>query len=135
ASCATLHDRDNDGDMDITGLDEVDDWVYLYENNPSPTDTAPVPTALRLGQNQPNPFNPYTTIHFDLPSRGEIELVVYDATGARVSTIASGAYEAGPHDVRWNGTDAFGARVASGVYFYRLRSNGAELARKMTLLK
>jgi len=135
ASCATLHDRDNDGDMDITGLDEVDDWVYLYENNPAPTDTGPVPHSLLLGQNQPNPFNPYTTIHFDLPSRGEIELAVYDATGARVSTIASGAYDAGPHDVRWNGTDAFGVRVASGVYFYRLRSNGVQLARKMTLLK
>lgn len=135
ASCATLHDRDNDGDMDLTGLDEVDDWVYLYENNATPTDTAPVPHSLVLEQNQPNPFNPYTTIHFNLPSRGDVELAVYDATGARVSTIASGLYEAGPHNVRWNGTDGNGTRVASGVYFYRLRSNGSELVRKMTLLK
>lgn len=135
ASCATLHDRDNDGDMDLTGLDEVDDWVYLYENNATPTDTAPVPASLVLRQNQPNPFNPYTTIHFNLPSRGDIELTVFDATGARVSTIASGLYDAGPHNVRWNGTDAGGTRVASGVYFYRLKTNSSELTRKMTLLK
>ena len=135
ASCATLHDRDNDGDMDITGLDEVDDWVYLYENNATPTDTAPVPASLVLGQNQPNPFNPSTTIQFTLPSRGDIELTVFDATGARVSTIASGLYDAGPHNVRWNGTDGNGSRVASGVYFYRLKTNSSELTRKMTLLK
>ncbi len=135
ASCATLYDRDNDGDMDITGLDEVDDWVYLYENNPEPTDTAPVPASLALEQNQPNPFNPYTTIRFELPSHGTVDLSVFDATGALISTIASGPFDAGPHNVRWNGIDGAGTRVASGVYFYRLRSNGVQLTRKMMLLK
>jgi len=135
-SCATLYDRDNDGDLDLTGVDEVDDWLYLFENiSPwSPVDETP-DAAARLQQNYPNPFNPTTTIRFDLPSRGEVELVIYDASGARVAIIARGFYPAGSHTVRWNGTDASGARVASGVYFYRLRSNGVELARKMLLLK
>ena len=135
-SCATLYDRDNDGDLDLTGVDEVDDWLYLFENiSPwSPVGETP-DAAAHLQQNYPNPFNPNTTIRFDLPRPGEVELAVYDANGARVSIIARGFYPAGSHTVRWNGTDAGGARVASGVYFYRLRSNGVELARKMLLLK
>lgn len=135
-SCATLHDRDNDGDVDITGLDEIDDWVYLYENNPPATQVPSIETAaVTLSQNHPNPFNPSTTIRFELARSGSVTISVYDATGAFVAIVADGRYEAGAHDVRWNGTDAGGARVASGLYFYRLASNGVELTRKMTLLK
>ena len=54
---------------------------------------------------------------------------------AFVATVANGRYGAGEHDARWNGTDANGTRVASGLYFYRLVANGVELTRKMTLLK
>lgn len=135
-SCATLHDRDNDGDLDLTGLDEVDDWVYLFENDASSTHVPPVArVAATMAQNQPNPFNPSTTIRFELGLAGPATLSVFDATGAFVATIASGRYEAGPHEVAWNGTDAEGRRVASGAYFYRLTANGVEIARKMMLLK
>jgi FlgD Ig-like domain len=135
-SCATLHDRDNDGDLDLTGIDEIDDWVYLYENNPPATQVPSIQTAaVTMSQNHPNPFNPSTTIRFELAQAGFVTIAVYDATGAFVATIAGGRYEAGAHDVHWNGTDADGTRVASGLYFYRLASHGAELTRKMTLLK
>jgi hypothetical protein len=135
-SCATLHDRDNDGDLDITGIDEIDDWVYLYENDPPPTQVpSPEAAAVTMSQNHPNPFNPSTTIGFELARAGSVTISVYDATGAFVATIANDRYPAGPHDARWNGTDANGTRVASGLYFYRLVSNGVELTRKMTLLK
>lgn len=135
-SCATLHDRDNDGDMDITGIDEIDDWVYLYENAPPATQVPSIgAAAVTMSQNHPNPFNPSTTIRFELARAGSVTISVYDATGAFVATIANARYSAGAHDVRWNGTDAGGTRVASGLYFYRLASNGVELTRKMTLLK
>ncbi len=135
-SCATLHDRDNDGDLDITGLDEIDDWVYLFENDAPPSTVPPksVP-AVTMEQNHPNPFNPSTTIHFELKSTSLVNLSVYDATGAFVVALANANFSGGPHDVRWNGTDAGGRRVASGLYFYRLRANGIELSRKMLLLK
>jgi hypothetical protein len=135
-SCATLHDRDNDGDLDLTGLDEIDDWVYLFENDAPPTNVPPLPiAAVTMEQNHPNPFNPSTTIRFELAQAGFVRISVYDASGAHVVAIASASYPTGPHDVRWNGTDAGGHRVASGLYFYRLEANGAELTRKMMLLK
>jgi flagellar hook assembly protein FlgD len=60
---------------------------------------------------------------------------VYDASGAHVATLASGAYPQGTHDARWDGTDARGTRVGSGVYFYRLTAAGETHTRKMVLLK
>jgi hypothetical protein len=134
-SCATLHDRDNDGDLDLTGIDEVSDWVYIFENNPPPTHVEPARISATMAQNQPNPFNPATTIRFELGYAGTVELAVYDAAGAHVKTLVLGPREAGKHDVRWDGTNTRGARVASGVYFYRLRANGEDLTRKMMLLK
>ena len=135
-SCATLHDRDNDGDLDLTSIDEVDDWLYLFDNNPPATSVPDPPiAAVTMSQNHPNPFNPATTIRFELARGGLVNLSVYDAAGAFVAPIVNTTFGAGPHDVRWNGTDARGRRVASGVYFYRLTAHGTELTRKMMLLK
>jgi VCBS repeat protein/Big-like domain-containing protein/flagellar hook capping protein FlgD len=135
-SCAVLHDRDNDGDMDLSGLDEVDDWVYLYYNAGTPTEVPP-PTipATALLQNHPNPFNPSTSIRFELTHDANVTLSVFDAAGAFVTTLAAGPYSRGIHDVVWNGTDGKGGRVGSGVYFYRLDTGGKTLTRKMVLLK
>jgi len=134
-SCAVLHDRDNDGDMDLTGLDEVDDWVYFYRNDGAPTSVPTPAPATVLLQNHPNPFNPTTSIHFELKQNANVTLSVYDARGAHVTTLAAGPYTRGAHDVVWNGTDAKGGHVGSGVYFYRLTAAGTTLTRKMVLLK
>jgi hypothetical protein len=130
-----LHDRDNDGDIDLSGFDEKHDWIYFYENEPAATGITPSRSFATLEQNLPNPFNPTTTIRFELMRRADVTLTVYDASGAFIDRIAHGHYEAGPHEVRWNATDARGKRVASGVYFYRLVTGNTELTRKMVLLK
>jgi len=134
-SCAVMHDRDNDGDVDLTGFDEIDDWIYFYENVHATGITPSSSQVVTLQQNHPNPFNPTTTIPFELTREAEATLGVYDAGGAFVATIAEARYAAGPHEVRWNGTDARGTSVASGVYFYRLVSESTTLTRKMVLLK
>jgi hypothetical protein len=135
ASCCVLHDRDNDGDVDLSGLDEVDDYIFFWKNTGTATSVdSPVP-ATALLQNHPNPFNPTTSIRFELKHDADITLAVYDASGAFVSNLASGPYKLGVHDVVWNGTNAEGSRVASGVYFYRLDAQGKTLTRKMVLLK
>jgi hypothetical protein len=136
-SCAVLHDRDNDGDMDITGLDEVDDWVYFFANTGAASTgvTPSASDAITLLQNRPNPFNPSTSIHFEVRRGADVTLTVYDAAGAYVTTLASGPYTHGAYDVQWNGTDARGNRVGSGIYFYRLVSGDRTLTRKMVLLK
>lgn len=135
-SCAVLHDRDNDGDLDLTGLDEIDDWLYLYENQLPPTTVRPSPRAtVRSLENSPNPFNPSTAIRFELTREAPAVLSVFDAAGARIVTLHDGKLPAGAHSVRWNGTDARGNGVASGVYFCRLEAGGDVFTRKLVLLK
>jgi hypothetical protein len=136
-SCAVLHDRDNDGDLDVTGVDEIDDWVYFFENGDSLTTpvTPRPPAPVTLFQNHPNPFNPGTTIRFDLTRAADVDLSIFDAGGRFVATVVRRRYAAGVYEVPWNGADARGAVQPSGVYFYRLTTGDFSEARKMVLLK
>jgi hypothetical protein len=83
----------------------------------------------------PNPFNPLTTISFDLPSTAETKLTIYDVTGRRVRTLVQQELPPGRHEVIWRGVDESGERVASGVYLYRLRAGSHVETRRMTLMK
>ena len=76
----------------------------------------------QLAQNYPNPFNSETVIEYELPQSGEIQLIVYDVTGQRVATLASGLREAGTYAPRWDGRDDAGRQMASGVYLSRLEA-------------
>ena len=91
--------------------------------------------AFALEQNFPNPFNPTTTIVYELPRQSNVTLTVYDVTGRRVRELLSGIQPAGRHAAVWNGTDAAGRPVATGVYFYRLVASDFDRTRKMLLLK
>lgn len=94
-----------------------------------------VPTSYRLAGNYPNPFNPATTISFSLAQSGDVKLTVFNVLGQSVTTLVDGTMEAGEHNVVWNGTDANGNTVSSGVYLYRLEANDFSETKKMTLLK
>jgi hypothetical protein len=91
--------------------------------------------AARLEQNHPNPFNPATTIEWNVASAGRIALRVYGVDGRLVRTLVDGAVPAGRGGVVWDGRDDAGRAVASGVYFYRLRSGTGVFTRKMILAK
>jgi hypothetical protein len=91
--------------------------------------------SLTLFQNQPNPFNPSTTIEFTAPARGEVAVRVFNLRGEVVATLLRGSVDAGRHSVVWNGRDASGAAVASGVYLYQVSGFGESLTRKMALVK
>jgi len=88
-----------------------------------------------LRQNAPNPFNPSTLIEYSLATAGPVRLVVLDAQGRRVCTLVDALESAGVHAARWDGRDQAGNRVASGVYLYRLETEGRTATRKMLLLK
>ncbi len=94
-----------------------------------------LPNTFALDQNYPNPFNPTTTISFTLPQSGDATLTVYNLLGQQVATLVSGKLPAGEHTVTWNGQDAKGNAVASGVYFYRLVADENVRTRKMMLVK
>ena len=92
------------------------------------------PQALALSAT-PNPFNPATTLHFELPQAALVTLVVYDVRGARVATLVRGALPAGAHSVRWLGRADSGGTAASGVYFARVQAGNAVRNAKLLLLK
>ena len=93
------------------------------------------PLALQLDQNHPNPFNPSTTISFVMPVKTRAMLAVYDVAGRHVRTLVDDVRDAGPNRAGWDGRDARGNAVGSGVYLYRLTAEGRSLSRKMVLLK
>jgi hypothetical protein len=102
---------------------------------------AAVPQRFALHQNFPNPFNPETTIQFDLPEAGQVEMNVYDMNGRHVRQLLSAPMPARSHRLIWNGQDDHGRSVDSGIYFLVLRaqtngSSGALVAtRKVVLMK
>jgi PKD repeat protein len=90
---------------------------YVTVHSASAVDDS-VPVRFALGQNNPNPFNPQTTISFDLPEQGAVILRVFDVSGRMVRVLVGGEmHDQGRHDVVWNGRDDTGRRVASGTYF------------------
>ncbi|MFC1509527.1 T9SS type A sorting domain-containing protein, partial [Candidatus Omnitrophota bacterium] len=93
-------------------------------------DSPEKPEALVLGQNHPNPFNPFTSIEYNLPSDGSVRLEIYNTAGQLVDVLANGYRSAGTHMAVWNT-----GNHPSGVYFYRLRYGGFSEVKKMTLLK
>jgi hypothetical protein len=90
---------------------------------------------LSLAQNYPNPFNPATTIRFVLPEKASVRLAVYDCAGREIARLIDGEREAGANEVSWDGRDARGSAVGTGIYFYRLTAGKQILTKKMVLLK
>lgn len=103
------------------------------------SDGAPgVPGAFGLHQNHPNPFNPQTSIRFDVPAGSErvaVQLSVYDVRGKLVRMLTDDTRGPGVHMVTWDGRDQRGNPVTSGVYFYRLNAGDFRESRRMVLLK
>jgi hypothetical protein len=100
------------------------------------TDAITTPAAqLTLHQNHPNPFNPSTTFSFYLPRRCRVTLTIYDAAGVEIRRLVDDELEAGAYSEEWNGTNAAGNLVGSGVYFCRLSAGKETVSRKMILLR
>lgn len=104
----------------------------IFSSNLVPVSVAETahPLFYALDQNYPNPFNPSTTISFRLASAGPVSLKVYAVTGQEVATLANGALDEGDHTVTWAPSN-----LASGVYFYTLRSKDFSQTRTLLLLK
>jgi hypothetical protein len=114
-------------------------WIVILEGGAAATSfqtTITTPALqLALDQNRPNPFNPTTTISFVLPREMDVKLSIYDIRGRRIVTLLDGTGSAGSKEVVWDGKDANGNQVGSGVYFYRLQAGKDTQTRKMILLK
>jgi photosystem II stability/assembly factor-like uncharacterized protein len=94
------------------------------------------PSTFQLKQNFPNPFNPETTINFDLAETSSVTIKIFEITGRELKTLADGENRrAGAHNVIWDGSDYSGKKVASGIYLCRLTSSKFSSTIKMTVLK
>jgi len=94
-----------------------------------------IPKDFELYQNYPNPFNNETLIKFNLRKSAEVSLVVYNILGQKVRTVVKGHIDAGPQTVSWNARDEKGNELASGIYFYQLRSGEVTETKRLVLLK
>ncbi|MFZ1321167.1 MAG: FG-GAP-like repeat-containing protein [Ignavibacteria bacterium] len=135
-SCITVHDRDNDGDMDLAGIDEVDDLLFIFNNGTTAIEpnTTGTPEDFRLGQNYPNPFNPNTKINYTLGVKGKVNLTVFDILGNEVTTLVNEVQESGNYSVEFSASTG-NNYLPSGVYYYRMSTENFSNTRSMILLK
>ena len=100
-----------------------------------PSESGATPVQSVLHTNRPNPFNPTTTLQFNLSTDGHVRLLVHDVTGRHIATLEDGKISAGSYQKTWDGRDESGQAVASGIYFARLEAGGFTATRKMVLLR
>jgi hypothetical protein len=125
ADGASLVDTDGAGwaayDFDMT-------WCLSFE--PSAVTDIDTPATVVLNANHPNPFNPETTISYELTAPQQVELVVFNVTGEKVATLVSGTQSAGIYSQQFDGSD-----LPSGIYFYRLNAGEFSQTNRMLLVK
>ncbi len=107
----------------------------LVDNAAGIEDPADAPSPVRVEQNYPNPFNPTTVISFTLPKRMRANLSIFGVDGRSVRTLADGVLDGGLTELTWDGRDARGNLVSSGVYFCRLTADNRTSTMKMVLAK
>ena len=121
-----------------SGEGPFDGWLVRF-GDPTAQSTTPavagVPEAFALYANYPNPFNPSTTIGFDLPEAAEVTLTVYDILGRELARLVSRRLEAGYHRVSWNGKAGDGREAPTGIYITRLVTPNYAQQIKLVLLK
>lgn len=118
----------------VSGWGWAIDNLVIQDNAVAAPD--PVPSAgFNLAQNVPNPFNPSTTIAYNLPSQSRVKLQIFDVRGRLVNTLVNEVRPAGRSTVVWDGHNSHGASVASGVYFYQLQAGQKIQKKRMMLIK
>ena len=112
--------------------------IVKYDSSPTDVDTEVVtllPSSINLYQNFPNPFNPETEIRYNLPKGAYVELTVHNILGQRLRTLVKEYQNVGRKSVHWDGKDDSGVKVASGIYFYLLKTGEFKESKKMVLLR
>ena len=115
----------------LVGLDGAVDALHRVEIG----NLQSLPDQYGLNRNMPNPFNPSTVIGYQLPEAGQVRLAIYNLLGQEVRVLVNERREAGSFTAAWDGTDALGRRVGSGVYLYRIQAGSFSATKRMLLLK
>jgi len=110
-------------------------WIYDIDVTLGEADAVAEVCETALLSNYPNPFNPSTTIAFEMAREGQVCIEVYNIKGQKVRSLVNGLRSAGSHTVVWNGRDDCGVAMSSGVYFYKLTAGGVVSVKKMVMVK
>jgi hypothetical protein len=110
-------------------------WTGLSWTNVEEIESGGVPESFSLFQNYPNPFNPRTRIEFSIAEDSYVTIEIFNIKGEIVKTLVHQYLSAGHKAITWDGEDESGSRVSSGIYFYRLTSDGFVSTKKMMLIK
>ncbi|NOR75226.1 MAG: T9SS type A sorting domain-containing protein [Draconibacterium sp.] len=110
-------------------------WAVFTITTAVDDDVSEIPKAYKLLPNYPNPFNPTTTIQYNVPQESKVTLQVFNVMGVLVNTLVDDVQSAGQNSVMWNGRNNSGQKVSSGVYLYTLTAEGFLQTRTMILLK
>jgi len=94
-----------------------------------------LPFTKKLHNAYPNPFNPITTLRYDLPENSLVTITIYDMLGRQVKTLINQAQDAGFKSVVWNATNDYGKQVSAGIYLYQIQAGEYISTKKMVLLK
>jgi len=129
--------------LSVTGLLHFSSSTYKIEprnesdvvRKPTSVDSEPNPFTTELFANYPNPFNAGTTIRYQLAKPAQVTIKMFNLLGQQVATLRDEYQPAGRYTIQWNGADDSGAPVASGVYFYQMKTGGFVRVRKMALLR
>ena len=109
--------------------------AFIWLGNDAWMGTDETPKAYRLAQNFPNPFNPTTTIKFDMKAKGLVRIRLYNVAGQLVRTLVDEVKDAGGYTIGWDGKNNRGSAVASGIYFYKMETAGFSATKKLVLLR
>jgi hypothetical protein len=136
AGSPCINAGDPNGPLDPDGT-TADIGAYYYPNSVDIDDDfdGVLHYSFELSQNYPNPFNPVTTIEYNLPRRSSVRIDIYNLLGQRVRTLVDREESAGSHTTTWDGTNAAGEAVSTGVYFYRFQAGDRVEMKKMLMLK
>ena len=93
------------------------------------------PEIFGLADNYPNPFNPETTLKYQLPEAADVKLEVYNVVGQVVRTLVADHQNAGRYVTQWDATNDNGQPLSSGIYFYHIQAGDFQKTKKMLLLK
>jgi hypothetical protein len=118
-----------EGTLELRSVEAAD-----FFGSPMNASVRVLPTEFDLAQNYPNPFNPFTTVKLDLPVASQYSVAIYNVAGQLIRNF-SGYAEAGTVEIVWDGKDASGNQVASGVYFYKSTARDFSATKKMILMK
>jgi len=139
-SCAVLHDRDRDGDLDMTGIDELNDLIFIFDNTATTVDVEDgqfSPRDFQLHQSYPNPFIGsqaarnalQITLPFSLNRPAKIRLELFNLRGQKIALLSETDFSPGNHSVGFSPKN-----LSAGIYIYRLSVESFVLTKKIILL-